>query len=208
MLFRSVYHSFSTTAGDSLNNLFDPTPRAIVAHPSLETGAQLQVGGVLPDARFLSKTAVPLTPPDPTQGLSSNRAMNVYTSTSADVPIIKNEELILLRAEANINLNDLASAVTDLNEIRQESGNLPPYPGPVTQDALITELLYNRRYSLLLEGGHTWIDARRYDRLTALPQDASALGPTLRFRRFPFPTNECLARATPPAAGCTPEPGF
>ena len=203
-----VYHSFSTQAGDSLNALFDPpTPRALVVHPSMETGAQLQGGGER-DQRFVVKTLL-LATPKASQGLSSNRGLNVYTSASAPVPIIRNEELILLRAEANINLSNFGPAVTDLNEIRAEAGNLPPYAGALDQASLITELLYNRRYSLFMEGGHTWIDARRYNRLTDLVQDVSPqLGTTVRFSKFPFPTNECLARATPPAAGCTPEAGF
>jgi hypothetical protein len=203
-----VYHSFSTQAGDSLNALFDPpTPRALVVHPSMETGAQLQGGGER-DQRFLTKTIL-LATPKAAQGLSSSRGLNVYTSASAPVPIIRNEELILLRAEANINLGNSGPAVTDLNEIRAEAGNLPAYGGGLDQTSLITELLYNRRYSLFMEGGHTWIDARRYNRLTDLVQDVSPqLGTTLRFSKFPFPTNECLARATPPATGCTPEAGF
>jgi hypothetical protein len=200
-----VYHSFSTTAGDSLNNLFDPTARAIVAHPSLATDAQLQGGGQ-PDQRFLTKTAL-LPAAKSAQGLASDRAMNVYTGPSAGVPIIRNEELILLRAEANINLNQPGLAVPDLNEIRAEAGNLPAYSGGLDQASLINELLYNRRYSLLFEG-HRWIDLRRYNLLNTLPQDVTALGPALRFNRFPFPTNECLARDTPPASGCAPEGGF
>ncbi|MGH7628904.1 MAG: RagB/SusD family nutrient uptake outer membrane protein [Gemmatimonadales bacterium] len=206
-----VYHSFSTTAGDSLNNLFDPTARAIVAHPALETDAQLQVGGAK-DQRFLTKTLLLLDEQGDTvfkssQGLGSFRAMNVYTGPSAAVPIIRNEELILLRAEANINLNLLPAAVTDLNEVRQEAGNLPAYAAAVDQASLVNELLYNRRYSLLFEG-HRWIDLRRYNLLTGLSQDPTDLGASRRFSRFPFPTNECLARDTPPAAGCTPEVGF
>jgi hypothetical protein len=202
-----VYHSFSTQAGDSLNSLFDPDARALVVHPSLATGAQLQGGGQA-DQRLLNKTFL-LAEPNTSQGLSSNRGLNVYTSSSAPVPIIRNEELILLRAEANINLNNLGAAVADLNEIRAEAGNLPAYGGPVTQQALIDELLYNRRYSLFMEGGHTWIDARRYNRLTSLSQDVSSqLGTAVRFSKFPFPANECLARDTPPASGCAPEAGF
>lgn len=202
-----VYHTFSLTAGDSVNRLFDPTARAILAHPSLETDAELQVDGVTRDARFVSKTLL-LSAAKTSQGLSSNRAMNVYTSQDADIPAIRNEELILLRAEANINLNNLAAAVTDLNEIRQESGNLPPYAGALTQPALINELLYNRRYSLLFEG-HRWIDLRRYNLLATVSQDATSLGPARRFSRFPFPSNECLARgSSAPAQGCATEPGF
>ena len=77
--------------------------------------------------------------------------------------MIKNEELILLRAEANIGLSDLGdAAVTDINLVRQTSGGLAPYAGAVDQPSLLNELLYNKRYSLMYEGGHSWIDYRRY----------------------------------------------
>jgi hypothetical protein len=205
-LARGVYHSFSTTAGDSLNNLFDPTARAIVAHPSLAPEAQTQPGGAL-DARLLAKTTLLPPPAKAAQGLSSDRAMNVYPSSSASVPIIRNEELLLLRAEANIQSNNLSAALDDINAVRQVSGGLAPLAGFADQEAALTELLYNRRYSLLFEG-HRWIDLRRYNLLTTLPTEVTSSGPSFRFRRFPFPTNECLSRETQPATGCSPEPGF
>jgi hypothetical protein len=133
--------------------------------------------------------------------------MNVFGSPTAPIPIIRNEELILLRAEANIGLNLLGPALTDINLIRQTSGNLPPSAAFADQTAARTELLYNKRYSLLFEG-HRWIDLRHYGLLGTLSTDATNFGPATRFRRFPFPANECLARATPPAQGCSPEPGF
>jgi len=208
-----VYHTFTTAPGDSTNNLFDPQARALVAHPSLETGAQLQVDGVTPDARFVAKTAV-LSPAHSSTGLSSDRSVNVYHSPSDPVPLIRNEELILLRAEANIGLGNLAAALTDINLIRQNSGNLPPYAGAVTQPALLAELLYNKRYSLLLEGGHSWIDLRHYGLLAnptlspLLVRESSASGTRHFFVRFPFPTNECLSRNPAPAQGCALEPGL
>jgi hypothetical protein len=65
--------------------------------------------------------------------------------------------------------------------------------------------LYNKRYSLLFEGGHRWIDLRRYGRLNTLPKDL----PTHHiFSRMPFPRNDCLARNPEPSQGCTPEAGF
>jgi hypothetical protein len=75
----------------------------------------------------------------------------MYDSPSAPVAIIRNEELILLRAEANIALGNLSEAVADLDSIRTSSGGLPPYSGPVTAEGRPDELLYNRRYSLLWE---------------------------------------------------------
>jgi hypothetical protein len=68
--------------------------------------------------------------------------------------------------------------------------------------------LYNKRYSLLFEGGHRWIDLRHYGMLGTLPVEVTGSGTRHRFIRFPFPTNECLARNPAPATGCTPEVGF
>ncbi|MGH7702290.1 MAG: RagB/SusD family nutrient uptake outer membrane protein, partial [Gemmatimonadales bacterium] len=137
-------------------------------------------------------------------------AYRVYTALGDAIPIIRNEELILLRAEAYIGQgSNLAAAVADLNFIRVNSGGLAPYAGLVTQPALLNELLYDKRYSLLFEGGHRWIDVRRYNRLlTDLPQEATTdLGTTTRFSKMPFPVDECNPRAPMPA-GCGTEPGF
>jgi len=204
-----VYFVYSTIAGDRVNTLFDAStpdtagPRALLAHPSILTDAQLQAGGA-PDQRVIDKTEV-IGTPKTVQGITSNLKFTIYRSNLAPIPIIRNEELILLRAEANIGLNNLGPAVTDLNRIRTTSGNLPNYSGPNTQAALLDELLYNKRYSLLLEGGHRWIDLRRYGRLNTLPKDL----PSHRiFSRMPFPRNDCLARNPVPTAGCDAELGF
>ncbi len=203
-----VYHSYATVSGDEQNTLFDPKARAIVAHPSLETDAQLQTGGAKDD-RFVRKTE-PLANPKTTQGLTTQLQFTIYNSNVDPIPIIRNEELILLRAEANIGKGgavDLAAAVADINVIRIKSGKLPAYAGAVTQPALLDELLYNRRYSLMFEGGHRWIDLRRYGRLGTLPTEATSNGAAKRFAKFPFPAFDCDARSTKPA-GCGTEVGF
>src|SRR5262249_16361976 len=115
------------------------------------------------------------------------------------------EELILLRAEANLGLGNLAQALSDINFIRNNSGGLPNYSGPVTAAALLDELLYNKRYSLLWEGGNSWIDYRHYNKLTNLPRMVTG---GKFFSKMPFPTNECLARSDAASqAGCSPEVG-
>ena len=40
---------------------------------------------------------------------------------------------------------------------------------PATEAEFVTALLRERRYSLLFEGGHRWIDYRRFGRLSQLP---------------------------------------
>jgi hypothetical protein len=66
-------------------------------------------------------------------------------------------------------LNHPGEAVKALNVIRRGHG-LGNYSGPETKEALINELLYERRYSLYFEG-HRWLDLRRYNRLDELPLD-------------------------------------
>jgi hypothetical protein len=200
-----AYHVFTTNSGDLTNELFDPGARAILAHPSLATDAQ-PTPSATPDLRFQRKVAT-LSASKTAQGLSSDLQFIIYTNPSASIPIIRNEELILLRAEANLGLGDLTAALTDINFIRVNSGGLATYTGLVTPTAVLNELLYNKRYSLLFEGGHRWIDLRRYNLLTTLPQDPTSGGPSLRFDRFPFPAFECDARPTPPT-GCGTLAGF
>jgi hypothetical protein len=66
-------------------------------------------------------------------------------------------------------------------------GGLAPYAGAVDQPSLLAELLYNKRYSLMYEGGHSWIDYRRYG-LTANLQSIDRVGPASG-RDFPDTPN-------------------
>lgn len=185
-----VYYSFSTGTGDITNGLVN---RNIYAHPSIATDAQMN--GANPDARVTRKVRT-VSPPGAAQGLSSDLKFNAYTAT-APVPIIRNEELLLLRAEALWGMNMLPEAIADLNRVRTVSGGLTALATNLTADQVEDEILYNRRYSLLFEGGHRWIDARRFDRLADLPLD---LPEHFRNARYPIPQAECDAR--PGEAAC------
>jgi hypothetical protein len=126
----------------------------------------------------------------------------IYSGLAASVPIIRNEELILLRAEARYQSGDQANALTDINFIRVNSGGLAPLTGFASTNAFVDELLYNRTYSLLFEGGHRWVDARRYNRLSQLPR----LNTAISEKTFPyvmFPIDECNQRSPAPQPGCT-----
>ncbi len=199
-LYAGVYHNFGTGSGDVLNAVFDPDARALHAHPSLRSEAQLQTGGAR-DQRFIDKTDS--IAPKTIQGITTDLVFDIYSGPTAPIPIIRNEELILLRAEANVGLNNLVAALDDINYIRQNSGGLPALGPFASQGAALTELLYNKRYSLIWEGGHRWIDMRHYGLLGSLPQD---LGTHRRFPKFPFPINECTPRSPAPA-GCAEVPG-
>jgi starch-binding outer membrane protein, SusD/RagB family len=191
-----VYMDFSAGPGDFANPLaISPTVGENFGHPSLRTGAQLQPGGE-PDQRFLDKLITrPLRSAGTPTSLTSDLGWIRYPSPNSPIPLIKNEELILLRAEANIGLNNLGPAVTDIDLVRTTSGGLLPYAGTVDQPSLLTELLYNKRYSLLYEGGHSWIDHRRYNRLADLAtNERGGTLPDKIFTTLPIPKAEVLPR--------------
>ncbi len=191
-----VYHVYSTASGDATNPLFDPTPRALVTEPEFLTDARLRSDGSR-DLRATGKAVVG-TVTLTTQGISSNVRPIVYPTNVTPIPIIRNEELILLRAEANIGLGNRETAIADLNFVRTSAGGLPALPLDFSGD-LITELLYDRRYSLFFEYGHRWVDSRRYGRLGDLRKQL----PTHRvFPLVPVPVDECNQRSAAPPRGC------
>jgi hypothetical protein len=84
-------------------------------------------------------------------------------------------------------LNQTTDAVDAINIIRTAAG-IGNYTGATSQEALINEILYQRRYSLWAEPwGHRWIDARRYNKLNEIP--TSYDGGTI-FTQFPHPQSE------------------
>ena len=175
-----VYHVFGTGSGDQLNPVFIPQNQSgelRVAHPSY--AANLEAG----DDRIGKATLRTATAS--LNGLSSNRDVWVYTSSTAPVPVIRNEELVLIYAEANIQNNNLAEGEKALNLIRTAHG-LADYSGAKTKTALIDEMLKQKRYSLYYEG-HRWIDMRRYNRLSELPLDRQ--GDDV-WAKFPLPVTE------------------
>lgn len=197
---QGVYHTFSTNSGDAVNGLFQGPSPQIVAHPSLKDVVQTKPGGA-PDDRFAAKTE-PLAEAivDP-RGVSSDLRFTVYPTQGSPVPIITNEELLLLRAEARWFTGNRAGAISDLNHVRRTAGGLPAYGlfnQPITDAEFIDALMYERLMSLLFEQAVRFIDARRFDRIDELPLDRpSDVIPV----SFPIPRAECLARELPVPCG-------
>lgn len=156
----------------------------VVVHPSVLADATPG------DSRVSSKfhqRSVPVTVTTDATPLVGTHQDKRWATNTAPMPFIKNEELILIKAEAHAQLNQPTDAVNAINIIRNAAA-IGNYSGATTQAALINEILYQRRYSLWAEPwGHRWIDARRYDRLNTIPTSFD-LGTI--FKQFPRPQAE------------------
>jgi hypothetical protein len=186
---------FSTNAGDEVNPLFVPF---LYAHPRLVTEAQKRPDNSL-DLRVQQKidSVTPIT----LEGVTTNWQFTLYNASNSPIPVIRNEELILLRAEAKLGTGDKTGALADINFIRTNSGGLAALPASFTSVAdttFLNELLYEKRYSLMWEGGHTWLDLRHYGLLATLPK---AQASHHIFEIMPYPIADCQGR-TPKPAGC------
>jgi starch-binding outer membrane protein, SusD/RagB family len=181
--------------------LTQATNTNLYAHMSIQADVQLKANGQ-PDDRYTAKirTGLPSRQGPTANNLPtsapSTLGYSIWPTQSSSIPIIRNEELILLRAEAKQGTGDKAGAIADLNIVRQNSGGLPAstLTPASSDDAVITAILYEKRYSLLMEGDR-WMDMRRYGKLDLLPLDIPS-GPNKNFvaKVMPVPQAECLNR--------------
>jgi len=203
-----VYYQYSSAAGEPANPVSEPLANnRLWVHPSIVSGAQPRPDGS-PDLR-LTRKVLDSGRENALEGLVgrfkpvmyNNPANPAVANTGAAIPWIANEELLLLRAEVRWNTGNRQGAVDDINRIREHAGGLGAagINAGSSGDAFVTELLYNRLYSLMWSQGTRWIDARRYNRLNQLPIDRT--GDSV-FQQMLVPANECVARGL--SAPCTP----
>ena len=178
-MYIGAYYQFSAAGSDELNQLFfalnSTGANARIAHPDFVNSAE--AGDNRLDKAVI-RTDGPLNIADLTPGTHD---VYIYESNTDPVAMIRNEELILLYAEANMTDNP-GEAEMAINVVRDAAGLGPVVPGSVDED----RLLYERRYSLFAEG-HRWIDLRRFDRLDELVIDRAGDN---RVTQFPIPQNE------------------
>ena len=160
-----VYHTFGASGNDQLNPLFVvPQVSLYIAHPDFlddaEDGDQ-RVSNKTTELIATDDLTVPVTLDD----LVGDTQITLYNENVSPVPIIRNEELMLLWAEAHIGFDDDIARST-LNRVRELAGLGELDASADLEDALLNE----RRYSLFGEG-HRWIDLRRYDRLDEITLD-------------------------------------
>ncbi|MFL5560408.1 MAG: hypothetical protein ACJ79K_02950 [Gemmatimonadaceae bacterium] len=140
-------------------------------------------------------------------GLATNYTFSFATATTANqvtpIPMLKDVELVLLRAQANAELGaaGLVKAHADAQSVHAAYGT-NPLPAFTTRDIARRYILREKRLSLLFEGPQRLVDLRAYGYLNAtyLPPELS----TDPFNAaFPIPRAELNARGLSNAPACT-----
>lgn len=181
---------FSTTGGDLLNDLFK-TPgqngNQIFASDTWVNEAQ---AGDLRVQNKVTQRASSFSG----SGITVNYETNLYATSTSPIDIIRNEELALIYAEANIGINN-AGALAGINAVRSAAG-LVDLTGTVTID----DVLLERRYSLWGEA-HRMVDLRRtgnlndtfitLDNITTTDGEGNVVpAQQIIFNQFPIPLDE------------------
>ena len=118
---------------------------------------------------------------------------NFKVTQTQPIAYLKNEELILLRAQAKVGLGDLAGALADVNFVRAAAGGLAPLPPFASSTEAIDAILREKRYSLLFESAHRFVDLRAYGRLNNTFFKKELAGDVF-LNALPIPQNEADQR--------------
>jgi hypothetical protein len=191
-----VYHLYSTSSGDLINQNFDNS--VYRANPKVLSEAEAG------DAR-LSKVRRDTTANISTEGVASDIFFTSPTGPTTPIPLLINEELLLVRAEALWGLNNDAAALAIVNAVRTKSGGLPPkvMADFQTRKDLLREILKQKRYSLLFESPSRAIDYRMFGLWSELGLERTAPAtPTLGPMVVPITEAESNARGN--NLTCTP----
>jgi hypothetical protein len=159
---------------DAFNPYFYPenaeTNQIVMVHPSMIDDAEAGDERVA-NKFFQRDNSVTV------EGKTASYQDSRFETNTDPFPWLRNEELILIWAEAHAQRNDdpsdLVEAVDAINFVRSTWG-LPGFAS-TNQSDIIDQVLFERRYSLWGEFGHRWIDAKRYDRLNQLPADGGVI---------------------------------
>lgn len=195
-----VYLQFSTSSGDVENPLGQDAPGYFAL-----LGAVAAID-TLHDQRFLVKFghgALPTTGYDagqvPADSLGSDWQYGAGTQPQAFglggvLPIVRNVQLHLLLAEAEIGLGQYASAITVINTVRTQAGGLAPESVPADYADARDFLLRELQVSLLSETGDHLIAIRNYGLTTTSLTTWAPFGGDLHTAALPIPLNESSAR--------------
>jgi hypothetical protein len=129
------------------------------------------------------------------------RSVPNTANQSAPLPVLRDEELVLLRAQALFEAGRFIEGYADLNSVHTFYG-LTPYVVSTNLQQARSDLLYDKRYSLLGEGVQRLVDLRAYGRINAANYPAQTATDAYN-SAFPIPKAEFDARGGNITPVCT-----
>jgi hypothetical protein len=149
-----VYHSFSGASGDQANPVFSGLTYMFVLNEAQTA--------ILSDPRAGKLITNPSSPGQPSMNAVvcgaaggspclAGPTIGTYPSASSPIPIVRNEDMVLLDAAIQLGLGNTAQAVTLINAVRTAAGaaSVNPAGYPNVRDQLLLEF----RASNMLESG-------------------------------------------------------
>jgi len=181
-----IFHTYTTGAGETVNPFSDRSVN--YANPKVITeGAE--IGDLRVQAKVDTASSIP---PKKIQGEQSSYLLKKPSLPTDPIAVMRNEELVLLRAEVLWGLNRDAEAIALINLVRQSAGLAPKAPTDfATHGDLLRGILKEKRYSLLFESAARWVDYRMFGILTELGVEAG----NNPIPRLPIPQTEADARS-------------
>ncbi len=139
-----VYHSYSGASGDQPNPVFTGLTTMFVLNAA--------DSAMLGDPR-INKIIGGGSPGQPTFNsvVSLAQTIGTYTSANSPIPIVRNEDMVLLDAAIQLGLGNTGQAAILINAVRSAAGATPVTLAGFT--AVQKQLLYEFRASNLLESG-------------------------------------------------------
>ncbi len=188
----SVLHDFSAQSGDQTN----PINGVVGTQAVLDDVPSDQ--DTVNDLRWKAKF---LLNPNPVQEqaysfVASKYIYGMYPSPASPIPIVRNETLVLVRAQIRLGLGDFPGALALLNDVRTQVGGLAPVVASgyvAVRDALLRE----QQISTLMEGGADRVIALRMYGLEAVLDTTwthTQYAPDLHTTIEPIPEAELIGR--------------
>jgi hypothetical protein len=181
-----VYHTYATGAGETTNPFADRSvnytnPRVITE--GAETG-DLRVQAKVDTSSSIALQEV--------QNVSSRYKIKQPSLPTDPIAVLRNEELVLVRAEILWGLGRDLEAIDMINLVRAAAGLAPKTAANFpTRGDLLRGILKEKRYSLLFEGASRLVDYRMFNILTELGKEAG----NDPIPRLPIPQAEADARS-------------
>jgi hypothetical protein len=159
----AVYHNYSSTSGDLDNPVTFAVGQTTTVFVLDTVASEIAAGGDLRATKLIVNSSTPQSGAGPSANAvaASDITIGFYESAGSPIPIIRNEELVLIEAAIQLGEGNLATAVASINAIRTGVGHVPVFVNPGTYVGVRDQLLHEMRASNIGEPGEERIMAVR-----------------------------------------------